>query len=43
MDSYMASTGSCFMVTWTIFQQPPLGGMLNTKPGDHGIPNAHNY
>jgi hypothetical protein len=19
MDSYMASTGSCFMVTWTIF------------------------
>ena len=24
------------------FQNPPLGGRLNTKLGDHGIPNAHN-
>ena len=24
------------------FQKPPLGDRSNTKPGDHGIPNAHN-
>ena len=24
------------------FQKPPLGGRPNTKPGDHGTPNAHN-
>ena len=24
------------------FQKPPLGDRLNTKPGDHGTPNAHN-
>ena len=24
------------------FQTPPLGGRPNTKPGDHGPPNAHN-
>jgi hypothetical protein len=41
MDSYAASDGSCIMVTWIIFQQPPLGGRPNTKPGDHGTPNAH--
>jgi hypothetical protein len=23
------------------FQNPPLGGRLNTKPGDHGTLNAH--
>ena len=23
------------------FQKPPLGGRLNTKPGDHGTLNAH--
>ena len=40
MDSYVASNGSCSMVTWTIFK-PPLGGRFNTKPGDHGTPNAH--
>jgi hypothetical protein len=22
LDSYMASNGSCFMVTWTIFKNP---------------------
>ena len=42
MDSYMASIGSCFMVTWIIFQTPPLGGRPHTKPGDHGTPNVHN-
>jgi hypothetical protein len=41
MDSYMASNGSCFMVTWTIFKTP-LGGRSNTKPGDHGTLNFHN-
>ena len=24
------------------FQKPPLGSRSNTKPGDHGTPNAHN-
>ena len=43
MDSYMASKGSCFMVTWTIFPKPTLGGRPNTKPGDDGTPNAHNH
>ena len=43
MDSYMASIELCFMVTWTIFQKPPLGGRPNTKPGDHGNPKYHNH
>ena len=42
MDSYMALNGSCFMITWNTFEQPPLGGRSNTKLGDHGISNAHN-
>ena len=42
LDSYWASNGSCFMVTWTIFQKPPLGGRPTTKPGDPGTPNTHN-
>jgi hypothetical protein len=25
------------------FQKPLLGGRPNTKPGDHGTPNAHNH
>ena len=33
VDSSMASNGSCFMVTWTIYKKPPLGGRSNTKPG----------
>ena len=33
MDSYMASNGSWFMVTWTIFQKPPLGGRPKRKIG----------
>jgi hypothetical protein len=36
MDSCMASNGSCFMVTWTIFKKSLLGGRPDTKPGDHG-------
>ena len=39
----MASNGTRFMVTWTYFQKAPLGGRPNTKPGDHGTPNAHNH
>ena len=42
MDSYMALNGSCFVATWTIFQNPLLGGRPNTKPGDRGTSNAHN-
>ena len=42
MDSYMASNGSCFMFTWTIFKNLPLGGRPNTKSTDHGTPNVHN-
>ena len=36
VNSYMASSGSCFMVTRTIFKKPSLGGRPNTKPRDHG-------
>jgi hypothetical protein len=32
-----------FKVTWTSFKIPPLGGRPNTKPGDHGTPNAHTH
>ena len=42
MNSYMASNGSCFMVTWTIFRNHLLEKPPNTKPGDHGTLNAHN-
>jgi hypothetical protein len=43
MGSYMALNGSCFMVTWIIFQNPPLGGSRpNSKPGDHSTPDTHN-
>ena len=38
----MVSHGSCFMVTWNIFQKPPLGGRPNTNPRDHDTLNAHN-
>ena len=32
-------------VSWLLglFSKPPLGGRPNTKPGDHGTPNAHNH
>ena len=36
MDSYVASNGSCFMVTWTI----PKNHFLEV--GDHDTLNAHN-
>jgi hypothetical protein len=43
MVSYEASNGSCFMVTLLdCFQNSPLGGRPNTKPGDHGTLNARN-
>ena len=42
MDSYVASNGSCFMVTCVIFKKPPLGGRPNTKPGECGTLNTHN-
>ena len=41
MDSHMASNASCFMVTWTTFKTH-LGGRPNTKPKNHGTPNARN-
>ena len=37
----MASSGSCYMVTWTIFKKPSLGGRPNTKPGDIDTLNVH--
>ena len=40
MSSYMASNGSCFMVSWTIFKNHLLEVGLNTKSGDHGTPDA---
>ncbi len=43
MASYMASNGSCFLLTWTILKKTPLGGRPNTKLGDHGTLNAHNH
>ena len=37
-------------IQWIMFhghldysQYPPLGDSPNTKPGDHGTPNAHNH
>ena len=41
--------GFLYDIKWIIFyghldyfQKPSLGGRPNTKPGDHGTPNAHN-
>ena len=28
---------------WDYVQKPPLGSMLNTKPGDHGIRNTQDH
>jgi hypothetical protein len=39
----MASNGCCFEVTWTIFKNPPLGGRLDTKLGEHGTLKSHNH
>ena len=40
MDSYMASNGSCFVVTWSLFKSFFLRVGLTKPLGDHGIPNA---
>ena len=40
MDSYMASNGSCFVVTWSLFKSFLLRVGLTKPLGDHGIPNA---
>ena len=42
MDSYMTS-GSYFMVIWTIFGNHLLEVGLTPILGDHGTPNAHNH
>jgi len=42
MDSYMASSEPCVMVTWTIFKNHLLEAGLTQKLGDHVAPNAHN-
>ena len=36
MESYMASNGSCFKVTWIIFQNHLLEVGLTPKLEDHG-------
>jgi hypothetical protein len=45
MDSYMASNGSGFMVTWTIFKNHHFVGTPepNTKLEDYGTPKSHNH
>jgi hypothetical protein len=43
MDSYMASHGSCFMVTWIIFINHFLELGLTQNQGDRDIPNAHEH
>ena len=42
MDSYMASNGSCLVVTWIIFKNHFLEVGLTYVPSDHGTLNAHN-
>ena len=41
MDSYMASNGSYFMLTWTILKNHLSKACLTLKPQDHGTPHAH--
>ena len=41
MDSYMASNGSCIHAHLDNFQNPPLEGRPNRKPGYHGTPTVH--
>ena len=41
INSYMASFGSCFVLTWTVFKNHLLEVDANTKLGDHGTLNAH--
>jgi hypothetical protein len=43
MDFYMASNGSCIMVTWIIFKNDLLeGGLTQNRESIYGTPNAHN-
>ena len=42
VDSYMASNGSCVHGRLDCSQKSSLGGRPNTKPRNHGTPNAHN-
>jgi hypothetical protein len=43
MDSYIASNGSYFMVTWAYFENHLLKVGLNPKPWDHDTSNTHNH
>ena len=43
MESYMASNGLCFMVTWTVFKNHLLEVGPTQNRGDDRTPNAHNY
>jgi hypothetical protein len=42
MDSYVASNGSYFVVTWIIFKNHLLEVGLTQNRENHGTPNAHN-
>jgi hypothetical protein len=42
VDSYNGMEWIMFHGHSDYFQKPALGGRRSTKPGDHGIPNAHN-
>jgi hypothetical protein len=37
LETHVASNGSRFVVTWS------PSWRSNTKPGDHGTPNAHDH
>ena len=41
MHAYMASNGSCFMITRAISRNHLLEGRPNIKSGDHGTLNSH--
>jgi hypothetical protein len=43
MDSLHGIERVMFHGHLNYFQKPPLGGGPNTKPRDHGTPNAHNH
>jgi hypothetical protein len=43
MDSYMASNGSCFKVTWIVFNIHLLEVGLIQRAGGHATLNTHNY
>jgi hypothetical protein len=43
IESYMASIGLCFMVTWTIFKNHLLKSDLAQNWEIMGTPNVHNH